>query len=331
MTARPHGPLVLVLADGEREGTALLIELGLPDRVVGTVRLGYQPVVAVDGRNRQLLAICSPRDRTDLTALVAYSLDDLTVRWRVPLSERIMTKVAAAPSVLPSVDGRYVFTYHYRTLRQGDGNAPGNTRYWVGVRDARTGALLREVDTPQCGVALFHQATPELLYLGCGLGGHVRAIRTDTWQEARYFITTVTQLAALNASGERYVVVTSDEWVVTYDTLTGRQLTQTHWSDSATPTVPFFGRLAMTADGSQVWVPRGEPSLEVRPGVAISHVDLTTGARTLHKVADLGAVMYAHGRLLYVAGGRLGVLAPGRLLDLGVRHRVAAWSILGVP
>jgi hypothetical protein len=327
---RPSGRLALVLADGEREGTAVLVELGVPGRVVGRIRLGYQPVVAVDAINHQVLAVCSPRDGATPTELAAYSLDDLGVRWSVPLAERILTKVTAAPSVLPSVDGRYVFTYHYRTLRPGDGHAPGNTRYWVAVRDARTGSLLREVETPQCGVSLFHQATPDLLYLGCSLGGHVRALRTDTWQEAVYFVTSAPRLAALTATGDRYVIATHDQWILTYDATTGRQLSRSHWTDTATPTVPFFGRLAMSGDGSEVWLPTAPPSYEARPGRAIAQIDLRSAKRVEHPVAELGTVMNVHGRVVYVDGGRLAALGQSERLDLGVAHRAVAWTIVAI-
>lgn len=327
---RPSGPTVVVLADGERTGTALVVGLE-PGRVLGRVELGYQPVVAVDAVNRQLLVICSTQQNRG-TALVAYSLDDLSIRWSVPLAERILTKVSAAPSVLPSVDGRYVFTYHYRSLRAGDGNAPGNTRYWIGVRDAKTGALLREVDTPQCGVGLFHQATPDRLFVSCALGGHLRAIRTDTWQEDSYHVTTgQARLSALTAAGDRYVVVTHDLWVLVFDTLSGRQLSAKHWTDTAMPVVPFFGRLAMSPDGAQLWIPTAPPSYEVRPGNAVAQIGLLLNEQRVHFIADLGAVALAHGRTLHVAGGRFGSLDRTEELDLGISHRVVSWSIFPVP
>lgn len=318
-----------MLADGERRGTVLHVQFD-PDRIVGRVDLGYQPVAAVDTRNRQLIAICSPADNSG-TALVAYALDDLSVRWQVPLAERILTKVVAMPSVMPSVDGKYVFTYHYRTLRPGDGNAPGNTRYWIGVRDAGSGALLREVETPLCSVAMFHQAGPERLFLSCG-SGHVRVIRTDTWQEAgRYAAPATFRLAAVTAAGDRYVTVSQDLWIIAVDTSTGRQLSATHWSESASPVVPFFGQLAMSLDGSAAWIPIGPPSYEARPGDTIAEIDLLAGKRSDHRVADLGGVGVAHDRVFYVGGGWLGSIDGRTRVDLGVSHPVVAWRILAGP
>lgn len=326
LNERPSGSVAVVLADGEQKGTAVLVGLD-PDRVLGRVELGYQPVVALDAPNRQLLAICSPEDNSS-AALVAYSLDDLGVRWSVPLEERILTKVSAWPSILPSVDGRYVFTYHYRTLRPGNGEAPGSTRYWIGVRDARTGLLLREVETPLCSVGLFHQATPDLLFLQCALGGHLRAIRTDTWQEERYHVTSgAIRLSGLTASGDRYIVVTQDLWVLTFDAVTGRQLSAEHWSETAMPVVPFFGRLAMAPDASKLWVPTAPPGYEVRPGTAVVSIDLAAEGHESYPTTNVGAVAWLKERVLYVDEASLRSLDRPDRLDLGVGHRVVAWRI----
>jgi hypothetical protein len=325
LSAPISGPVVLVLADGGGLGTAMIVGLD-SNQVLGRVELGYEPVVALDTRNRQLIAVCSTQDNST-TSLVAFGLDDLSVRWRVPFAERILTTGRDWPSVLASVDGRYVFTYHYRTLRAGDANAPGATRYWIGVRDARTGALLREVETPQCGVALFHQATPDLLFFSCPLSGDLRAIRTDTWQEDRKYSVPASRLAGLTAAGDHYVSVTGDLWVYTTETATGRQLSASHWSDTATPVVPFFDRLAMSADGSELWVPTAPPSYETLPGNAIADINLTRGERGMQPVPALGAVGVAEHRVLYVDGGWLRSLDGTVHLDLGVAHSVVTWRI----
>lgn len=317
--------VVLVLADGERIGTAMIVGLNT-NQVLGRVELGYGPVVALDARNRQVVAVCSTQDNST-TSLVAFRLDDLSVRWRVPFAERILTTGGGWPSVLASVDGRYLFTYHYRTLRPGDANAPGATRYWIGVRDARTGALMREVETPQCGVALFHQATPDLLFISCPLSGELRAIRTDTWQEDRKFPVPSGRLAGLTDAGDRYVSVTGDLWTYTTDTATGRQLTASHWSDTATPVVPFFGRLAMSSDGSELWVPTAPPGHDVTPGNAIADIDLARGDRRVQPVPALGAVGLAEHRVLYVQDGWLRSIDGTVQLNLGVAYRVVTWRI----
>jgi hypothetical protein len=319
------GSVAVVLADGEQTGTATIVGLNT-NKIFGRVDLGYAAVVALDAPNRQLVAICS-NENNSTTSLVAFGLDDLSIRWRVPFAERILTTGGGWLSILASVDGRYIFTYHYRVLRPGDANAPGNTRYWIGVRDARTGTLLREVETPQCGVALFHQATPNLLFFSCPLSNELRAIRTDNWQEDRKYPITGGRLAGLTAAGDRYVSVTADLWVYTTDTATGRQLSASHWSDTATPVVPFLDRLAMTGDGSEMWVPTAPASYDVTPGNAIADIDLARGERRIQPVPALRAVGLADRRVLYIQDGWLRSLDGTVHVDLGVSYRVVTWRI----
>lgn len=319
--------VVVVLADGETKGTASIIDVA-SQRVVARVELGYQPVVELDLKNRQLLVICSPDANTAGTELIALGLDDLAIRWRVPLADRLLMKISTLPGVLASsVDGLYVLTQHYQVLRPGDPYAPGNGRWWFEVRDARTGAQLRSVELSACGVGLFYQATPDLVFVSC-THGMSRLIRTDTWQTLVTHATSSSfRLGALTASGDHFIGVTHDFWVLTSDVKQGRQTAASHWADTAMPVVPLFDRLAMSSDGSRLWVPTSAPSFEFGAGTALVAVDLRSGTHREHPAQRLEAVARSDDRVLYVDGGRLRTLDRPGEVDLSVSHRVTTWRI----
>jgi hypothetical protein len=155
-----------------------------------------------------------------------------------------------------------------------------------------------------------------------------RSIRTDNWQEDRKYPISGGRLAGLAGAGDRYVSVTADPWVYTTDTATGRQLSASYWSDTATPVVPFFDRLAMTGDGSELRVPTAPPSYDVTPENAIADIDLARGERRIQPVPALRVVGLADRRVLYVQDGWLRSLDGMVQVDLGASYRVVTWRIV---
>lgn len=326
--ARPSSPsgdaLFVAIADLGSRGVAFVL-----DAATAAVRGRIETASAdatLDTSGGQLLVFCGSGPASQL---VAYDVRTLYERWRARVEDRLATKAPGGIPVLAvSEDGRLLIVMHYKTLRPGDANAPGASRYWVSAHDARTGASVAEVELPDCGAGGVHAVSSATVYVRCRDG--LRVIDTAKWRVIQTYALPVRLQPVRLVAGERLYGVSRELRVIGMDMRTGTIIEDSSWADGA-GTANAWGHLAIAADRSRLWVltkRAGHPN-EYGPDT-LTEIDLRAGRRTDIAVPDLRGAGVVGSRMVYFAAGRLRSTDGAFDVPL-LTGRIDHWHILAAP
>jgi hypothetical protein len=285
---------------------------------------GSLPEAALDPNASLLVLLCTD-GRTH--ELIAYETSTLAERWRTPIDNPQQTKaVGGAISLAFSRRGDLLYAMHNKALRA-NATAPGGSRYWLSTHDARSGALVAEVELPECGVGRLLGDGQGVTYVLCQDG--LRTVDLTAWK--------VTMTAPIDSDlgpvtllpDGRVIGVTPDLRVRIVEARSGKPIHETKWSNSGLPVLGHFGRLALSGDGTRLVVMTkliGDPS--EWPPDTVTEIDLTVVKRTDFSTPDVRGIAYVGGRLIYFVQGRMRS-ADGFFDVTLLPGAVAYWTILG--
>lgn len=319
-----------LVAVAERAPIAVAFVL---DAATGAIRGRVQlpsavPEVALDAKGKQLVVLC---EGPQSSQLVAFDLDTVAERWRVGTTDPRTTKATGGlPTLGVSRDGNFLFVQHSKALLA-DAEAPGGSRYWLSVHDARTGAALTEVQLPDCkaGSRLVAGA-PASVTIICKDGA--RVADAPTWRVVRTI--PVANFGPVTLIDDtRLLGITPQLQVLGLDLRTGTTFEDSAWVEQRTARVTHWGRLTASPDGSRLWVLTG-PAASVSgvdaPPDTLTEINLATRKRIDTPIRDLRGVGLVGTRVVYFVQGRLrstdGALDV-QLLSGSVDH----WGVFAGP
>lgn len=319
------GPVFVAIADrGALPPVAFVV-----DAASGSVRGQIQiepnlPEAALDPRGSQLVLLCGHGKSFEL---VAYDLRSLTERWRVSLPDALRTKApGGGPSLAFSADGAQIFAMHAKAL-QPDAAASGGSRYWMSAHSATNGALLGEIELPECGAGrVLGGSTPA--YVICKDGVRVVDLTASAATNIRSIpIPSLGPVALVD--GPRLIGITRNARYFTLDLRTGIG-TEHAWSEGASLSVGQLGSLSIGPDANRAWVlTKATGGSEWAPDT-LTELDLAARKRVDTTRQGIRGVGFAGGRVVYFVDGRLRSLDGAFDVTL-VGGRVNYWTVLSAP
>ncbi len=321
VTSHGTGPAFVAIAERAPAAIAVILEPNGAER--GRLELvSAVPELALDRAGNQLVVLC---ENVQPPQLIAFDLSTLQEHWRVAFPDPLTTK---APGGLPTLavarDGTLVFALHTVALKA-DAGAPGGSRDWLSIHDANNGALVAQVELPDCGTGRVLTGADAAVYVVCRDG--VRTVSTRTWQVVRWL--PVSTLGPIGLVGDAELIgVTRELQALGWDLRTGLPLENSTWSNRAGPVVGYWGRLTFAPDGSKLWILTSAASATNElEADTLTEIDLVARRRIDTTVPEIRGVGLVGTRVVYFVQGRLrstdGAL-DARLVSGAVNH----WTIL---
>lgn len=300
-----------VVAVGQRPGGRDIVALiDARANLVAARDFGYRAEVVAAPGARALYALCT--DPSDgMSALVAFTLPDLTERWRVQLA-RPLYQIPVPPQVAASEDGE-----HLAVIERADAGAD-MTLDWLVFRLTRDGRESRRIELPHCGVAavlsagggedfvvacfgsaLVHWARPSLGVVATVPGPSELSAVARALDNALVFVTRSLRVGVIAASsgGTKVVQLGSDAGL----------------------TLGAFEAVPMAPDGTRIWYQAAGAGGETY----VVSLDLGSGARELARVDGLNGLGRTSNELVLGIGSDIRVGTA--VVPVPRAHDVRSW------